>query len=168
MSSGIYRASVPVFVRGFTVAGKLLDKGSAYAEAKKFDVGVLLTARLAPDMHPIPKQIQIASDAAKGAAARLAGVDIPSFPDTETTLDELKTRIAKTIDFMNGLDAAAFEGAEAREIVLKLGPQEIKMSGADYLFTIALPNFFFHLTTTYNILRHNGVEVGKRDFLGWT
>ena len=168
MTPAIYRASVPVFVRGFAATAKILDKGVAFAEARKIDPSVLVNARLAADMHPLSRQIQIASDAAKGAAARLAGVEPPSFADTEASFDELKARIAKTVDFMNGLDAKAFEGGDVREVSLKLGPQEFKMSGADYLFNIATPNFYFHITTAYDILRHNGVEIGKRDFLGWT
>lgn len=168
MTPAIYRASVPVFVRGFAATAKILDKGVAFAEARKIDPSVLVNARLAPDMHPLSRQIQIASDAAKGAAARLAGVEPPSFADTETSFDELKARIARTVDFMNGLDAKAFEGGDVREVSLKLGPQEFKMPGADYLFNIATPNFYFHITTAYDILRHNGVEIGKRDFLGWS
>jgi len=117
-------------------------------------------------MLPLPRQIQMASDGAKGAAARLAGVEIPSMADTETTFPELQARIEKTIAFLKSLDRAAFEGADAREIVMKVGPQEWKMSGQQFLTTFALPNFFFHVTTAYAILRHNGVEIGKRDFLG--
>ncbi len=166
MPFGIYDASVPVLIAGLTNLSKILAKGAAHAEAKGFKPEALLQARLAPDMHPLPNQIQIASDAAKGAAARLAGVDIPSFPDTETTFPELQARIEKTIAFLKGLDPAAFTGAEDREIVLKVGANEWKMPGRQFLTAFALPNFYFHLTTAYALLRHNGVEIGKRDFLG--
>jgi len=161
-----YDASVPVVTASLTSLSKILAKGVAHAEAKGFKPEVLLQARLAPDMHPLPNQIQIASDAAKGAGARLAGVEIPSFPDTETSFPELQARIEKTQAFLKGLDRAAFAGAEDREIVLKVGPNDWKMPGRQFLTTFALPNFFFHVTTAYAILRHNGVEIGKRDFLG--
>ena len=117
-------------------------------------------------MIPLSGQVQIASDHAKGAAARLAGVAIPSFPDTETTFDELQKRITKTVDFIKGLKPAQFDGAEKREVKLKLGPQEVAFTGQNYLFHFALPNFYFHATTAYDILRHNGLDVGKRDFIG--
>lgn len=166
MSFDIYDASVPVFVASLTSLSKILAKGAAHIEAKGFKPDGFLQARLAPDMHPLPNQIQIASDAAKGAAARLAGVDIPSMPDTEVTFAELQDRIAKTVAFLKGLDRTAFEGADTKEIVLKVGPNEWKMSGAQFLTTFALPNFFFHVTTAYALLRSCGVEIGKRDFLG--
>lgn len=166
MSFDIYDASVPVFVASLTSLSKILAKGAAHVEAKGFKPDGFLQARLAPDMHPLPNQIQIASDAAKGAAARLAGVEIPSMPDTETSFAELQARIEKTIAFLKGLDRKAFEGADAKEIVLKVGPNEWKMSGAQFLTTFALPNFFFHVTTAYALLRSSGVEIGKRDFLG--
>ena len=166
MAFDTYDASVPAFIAGLGNLSKILAKGLAHAEAKGFKPEALLQARLAPDMHPLPNQIQIASDAAKGAAARLAGADIPSFPDTETSFAELQERITKTIAFLKGLDRKAFEGADAKEIVLKVGTNEWKMSGAQFLTTFALPNFFFHLTTAYALLRHNAVEIGKRDFLG--
>ena len=166
MSFSIYDVSVPVFTASLTSLSKFLAKGAAHIEAKGFAPEGFLQARLAPDMLPLPRQNQMASDGAKGAAARLAGVEIPSMADTETTFPELQARIEKTIAFLKSLDRAAFEGADAREIVMKVGPQEWKMSGQQFLTTFALPNFFFHVTTAYAILRHNGVEIGKRDFLG--
>lgn len=166
MSLDIYDASVPVFIASLTSLSKFLAKGAAHAEAKGIKPEALLQARLAPDMHPLPNQIQIASDAAKGAAARLAGAEIPSFADTETTFTELQARIEKTITFLKGLDRAAFKGAEDKEISLKAGPNDLKFSGAQFLTSFALPNFFFHVTTAFALLRHNGVEIGKRDFLG--
>ncbi len=166
MSFDTYDASVPVFIASLTSLSKILAKGAAHAAAKGIKPEALLQARLAPDMHPLPNQIQIASDAAKGAAARLAGAEIPSMPDTEASFDELQARIEKTIAFLKGLDRAAFAGAESKELVIKAGPNEWKMSGAQFLTTFALPNFFFHVTIAYALLRHNGVEIGKRDFLG--
>lgn len=166
MAFDIYDASVPVFTASLTSLSKLLAKGADQAASRGLTLDDLLQARLAPDMHPLPNQIQIASDAAKGAAARLAGVDIPAFPDTETTFPELHARIEKTIGFLKGLDRAAFTGADQKEIVLKVGPSEWKMSGQQFLTTFALPNFFFHVTIAYALLRHKGLEIGKRDFLG--
>jgi hypothetical protein len=166
MAFEIYDASVPVLISSLTALSKFLAKGAAHAEAKGFKPEALLQARLAPDMNALPSQIQTASDAAKGLGARLAGVEIPSMPDTETTFPELQARIEKTIAFLKGLDRAAFAGADTKEIVMKVGPNEWKMSGAQYLTTFALPNFFFHVTIAYALLRHNGVEIGKRDFLG--
>ncbi len=127
---------------------------------------MLTSARLAPDMIPLSGQIQIASDTAKGAAARLAGVDVPSWADTEKTIPELKERIAKTIAFIEGLKPEQFEGAESKVIELKAGPNTLSFEALDYLFGFVIPNIYFHATTTYAILRHNGVEIGKRDFLG--
>jgi len=144
----------------------LLDKGAAYAEAKKFDSVVLVNARLAPDMHPLSKQIQILSDSAKFGIARLTGLDAPKFEDTEKTLDELKARIAKTLDYVKSTAASAFEGSEDRQIQIKLPNRTIEMSGLVYLRGWLIPNFFFHVSMAYAILRHNGVDIGKRDFLG--
>lgn len=166
MSFNIYQASVPAFLQTLGALSGILTKAAAHAEAKKIDPSVFITARLAPDMHPLSRQIQILSDSAKGAAARLAGVEIPSFPDTETTFAELQARIAKTIEFVKGLKPAQFEGADTREITLKVGSQEMKFKGAAYLSHFVFPNFYFHSATAYNILRHNGVDVGKRDFIG--
>jgi len=143
-----------------------LDKAAAYAEAKKFDAAVLLNARLAPDMFTLTRQVQIACDMIKGAAARLSGTEIPKYEDNETTIAELKARIAKTLTFVNGVDAAKFAGSEDRDIVLQARAGELRFKGLNYLRDYALPNMYFHITTTYAILRHNGVELGKPDFIG--
>jgi hypothetical protein len=158
---------VPVFVRSFDNLSKIIDKAVANAESRKIDPAVFIGARLAPDMLPFSKQIQIASDTAKGAAARLASVEIPSFADTETTFAELKDRIARTVAFVREADAAKIDASGEREIILKLGKSgEVKFTGTSYLLDFVLPNFFFHITTAYLILRHNGVDVGKLDYLG--
>lgn len=162
MSFSVYAASAPVFVRALNNTAAIIDK----ALAAGLDETAILEARLAPDMHPFPRQIQMASDAAKGAVARLAGVDVPSMPDTETTLAELKERIAKTVAFIESMDAAAYEGAAEREIVLKFPNMELKFTGAEFLTSFALPNFFFHVTTAYALLRATGAPIGKMDFLG--
>ncbi len=166
MSLSMYQASVPVFVRMFGNLSAILDKAAAFAEAKKIDPSVLVNARLAVDMLPLSKQVQIASDAAKGAGARLTGSDVPSFADTETTFPELQARIAKTVDFLKGLDAAQFDGSESKEIVLTLAKGEVRFKGDAYLLNFVLPNFYFHMTTAYAILRHNGLDLGKMDYLG--
>ena len=166
MGISVYQATVPAIQQMFGSLSAILTKAAAHAEAKKIDPSVFINARLAPDMHPLVRQVQIASDNAKGLCARLANVAIPSFPDTETTFADLQQRITKTLDFIKTLKPEQFEGAEKREITLKLGPQEVKWSGQVYLLNFGLPNFYFHVTTAYDILRHNGVEVGKRDFIG--
>lgn len=166
MSLSLYQASVPVFVRMFGNLSAILAKAEAYAAAKKIDPTVLLNARLAPDMHPLTRQIQIASDAAKGCAARLAGVDIPSFADTESSFAELQARITKTLEFIKGLTPAQIDSGEEREVVLKFPGAEMKFQGEDYLLHFVLPNFYFHITTAYAILRHNGLDIGKMDYLG--
>ncbi len=162
MSFSIHQASAPVFARALTNLSAMIDKALAAGVTE----ATLLETRLAPDMHPLPRQIQMASDSAKGAIARLAGVEPPSMPDTETTLAELKERIAATIAYVNSLDAAAFEGSEDREVVLKFPQGEMKFTGCDYLTGFALPNFFFHITIAYALLRANGAPIGKMDFLG--
>jgi uncharacterized protein len=166
MSLSIYEASIPVFTRALGILSTILDKAVAHAEAKKIDPAVFFTARLAPDMFHLGRQVQAVSDAAKAGAARLAGIEPPSFPDTETTFPELQARIAKTVDFLKSIDRAKIEGSEARAFTVKLGPREVNFTGQSYLFTFALPNFYFHVTTAYDILRHNGVALGKIDFLG--
>ena len=166
MSLSMYEASVPGFVNMLNSLSAILDKAAAYAEAKKIDPSVLVNARLAADMHPLSRQIQIASDAVKGGVARLAGVEAPSFPDTETTIAELKARIDKTVAFLNGIDKAKFDGAEDRTVTMKIGPNELQFPAKVFLFEFVAPNFYFHATTAYAILRHNGVEVGKMDFIG--
>jgi hypothetical protein len=165
MTISMYAASVPVFVKMLTNAKGWLMKAQAHAEAKKFDSGVLLNDRLAPDMLNFTKQIQIATDGAKGCGARLAGVDIPSFADNEATLPELVARLDKTIDFLNTLSAAQIDGTEDKDVVLKSAWGERHFKGQPYLLEYVVPNFYFHLTTAYAILRHNGVELGKGDFL---
>ncbi|MFV3334610.1 DUF1993 domain-containing protein [Pseudomonas sp. NY15437] len=166
MSFSIYQASVPVFIRMLGNLSAILAKAAAHAEAKSIDPSVLINARLAPDMFALARQVQIASDSAKGAGARLAGVEVPSFADDETTFDELQARIAKTVEFLKGLKPEQFEGAEARTIELKLRAREVSFTGADFLLGFVNPNFYFHITTAYDILRHNGVEIGKMDYLG--
>lgn len=162
MSFGLYDACVPVLVRGLTNLSGILTK----AEASGIAHAELLDARLAPDMKPLPFQIQSVSDSAKGGAARLAGVDVPSMADTETTFPELQERLARTIAFMEGLDAAKFDGAEDRPVVLKFPQGEMTFSGREYLTGFVLPNTFFHIATAYGILRHKGVALGKMDYLG--
>ena len=166
MTLSIYDASIPVLKRGLTNLAALLHKAEASATARKIDPAVFISARLAPDMHPLTRQVQIASDSAKGGAARLTGSESPSFPDTEATFAELQTRIAKTIAYLDGFTADQFAGAETRDIVLKTPNGDFTFTGQSFLLTFMLPNVFFHITTAYNILRHNGVELGKFDFLG--
>ncbi len=162
----MYEFLVPTVNRMLGNLTALLDKAAAHAEARKFDPANLLNARLAPDMHPLTRQVQIACDIAKGGAARLSGTEVPSYADTETSIDELKARIAKTLAFVNSIDAAAFAGSEERQITIKSPTRELQFNGLDYLRGFALPNFYFHITTAYALLRHNGVEIGKLDYLG--
>lgn len=162
----MHSASVPVFTNTLSQMLKWLDKAQAHAEARKFSPDAFLALRLAPDMLPFAKQVQIASDTAKGCVARLAGVEIPKYEDNEATLDELRARIRKTIDFVGSVDAAKFEGAATREVVMAQRSGELRFGGETYLRFHALPNFFFHATTAYALLRHGGVELGKKDFLG--
>jgi uncharacterized protein len=166
MALSMYTASVPVLVRGLGNLSGLLTKGLASAEARDIDPSILIAARLAPDMHPLSRQVQIATDSAKGAAARLAGAEVPSFADTETTFPELQARIKQTVDFLQTLKAEQFEGADEKTITLPSPNGEMKFSGQDFLLGFALPNFFFHVTIAHAILRHNGVPVGKMDYLG--
>lgn len=166
MPLSMYQASVPVFQRQLGVLSQLLHKGQAHAQAQGQEPAVLLQARLAPDMFPLTRQVQSASDAAKFGAARLAGIAPPRFEDTETTFDELQARIAATLDFLSTVQPDQIDGSEGRSIVLKVGGREMPFEGQPYLLGFVLPNFFFHVTTAYAILRHQGVAVGKRDFLG--
>ena len=167
MTLSMYSASVPVFRQMLGGLSDVLAKAEAHAEEKKIDPVVLLQTRLFPDMFPLTRQVQIASDFAKGVSARLANAEMPAFEDNEQTFSELQTRIAKTRAFIDGLDAAAFAGSEQRDIVLRPGtPKERKLDGHTYLLGYGLPQFFFHVTTVYALLRHNGVEVGKRDYMG--
>jgi hypothetical protein len=166
MNISMYQASAPRFVNTLKNLSLLLDKAQAHAEAKKIEPAALTGFRLFPDMFPLARQVQIACDTAKGAVARLAGVEIPKHEDTEQTFAELKARIAKTIEFIDSVKPAQIDGSEAKEIVMKMRSGEVKLEGLQYLMAFAYPNFYFHATTVYNILRHNGVEIGKRDFLG--
>jgi hypothetical protein len=169
MAISIYQAAVPGVVRMMTSLQKILDKAQAMVDARKWDDAKLLDARLFPDMFPLSRQIQSVSDNAKGLAARLAGVQPPSMPDTETTIAQLKDRLGKTIDFINSLDPAKFEGAESRMVDIPAGGgRTVQTTGLDYMNFGGLPNFYFHATTAYDILRHCGLEVGKRDYLGNT
>jgi len=166
MNISMYQVSVPRFVNILTNLSAILDKAQAHVNAKKIDPSALTTFRLFPDMFPMARQVQIACDTAKGAVARLAGVDIPANEDTEKTLAELKARIATTIAFLQSIKPAQVDGTEAKDITLKRGEKSTTYKGMQFLLGHALPNFYFHVTTAYNILRHNGVEIGKRDFLG--
>lgn len=154
------------FIHSLTALSAILGKAEAHAEAKKIKPDVLPQARLIADMFPLWRQVTIVTDHAKGASARLAGLEVPSYPDTETTVAELQARIAKTIAFLKSIPDSAYEGAEARTITVKAGPRELTFPALQYLHSYAVPNFYFHMTTTYNILRANGVDVGKVDFLG--
>jgi hypothetical protein len=162
----MYQASVPVFLRTLSALSAILDKAAAHAAQRKIEPSVLLGTRLFPDMFPLARQVQLAADFAKGATARLAAIEVPKFADTEATLDELKVRIAKTVEFLKTLKPGQIDGSEDRDITIPIGGQPQSFKGQPYLLYFALPNFFFHATTAYDILRHCGVEVGKRDFLG--
>ena len=165
MALDMHSASVPIFVRMLGNVVNWLDKAEAHATAKKFEPSVYLTARLAPDMLPLPTQIQIACDAAKFCVSRLAGSEGPKFEDTETTLAELRQRIRKTIDYVQSVPADRIDGSDDREITVPRRAGPIQMKGEMYLKHFVLPNFFFHVTTVYALLRHNGVNLGKSDFL---
>ena len=166
MTLSMYQASVPRFVNILGNLSNILDKAQAHIDAKKIADASLTAYRLFPVMLPMTTQVQIACDAAKGVVARLAGVDIPAFEDNEATLADLKARVAKTIAFIQTITPAQIDGTEDKEIVIKRGEKETHYKGMQFLLGHAIPNFYFHVATTYNILRHNGVEIGKRDFLG--
>ena len=167
MTISMYKASVPVFVQFLTSLSAVLDKAAAYAEAKKVEPAVLLNTRLAPDMFPLVRQVRAATDHAISACGRLAGADMPSFSDTEATIPELKDRIAKTIDFLKSLKPAQIDGSEDKAIKIKFPSGATReFTGQSLLLTGSLPNFYFHCTTAYDILRHCGIELGKRDFMG--
>jgi hypothetical protein len=165
-SLNLHAVCIPLFSASLKNLGSVLAKGEANAKERGIDPAVFLASRLAPDMFALTRQVQIATDNAKGMAYRLAGREVPAMEDKETSFEELQARIAKVRDMLNGFKAADFAGAEAREITLKLRSGEVKFSGIDYVTRFAIPNFFFHVTTAYDILRHNGVPVGKPDFLG--
>ena len=166
MTISMYSASVPYFIRMLGNLKAILEKGAAHAAARKFDPVVLFNSRLAPDMLPLVRQVQIASDNAKGCPARLAGIDPPKFEDNETTYAQLIERVDKTLAFLKSLKPSQVDGSEGRDIVLKFPNNTFNFKGQDYLSFFAIPNFTFHVTTAYNILRHNGVEIGKADYLG--
>lgn len=166
MNISMYQASAPRFVSMLNNLAGILHKAAAHAEAKKIDPQVLIDSRLYPDMFPLGRQVQIACDNAKGAVARLAGVEIPKYEDTEKTFDELQARIAKTVEFVNRFKPAQLDGSEDRDIQLKLGKMEVSWKGMQYLLGFALPNFYFHVMTAYAILRRDGVELAKRDYIG--
>jgi hypothetical protein len=166
MNISMYQASAPRFINTLKNLSALLDKGQAHAEAKKIDPLVLTSARLYPDMFAFARQIQTACDTAKGAMARLGGAENPKHEDTEQSFTELKARIAKTIAFLETFKPAQIDGTEDKELTIKLGAREVQWNGMQYLLGFALPNFYFHAATAYDILRHNGVELSKRDFIG--
>ena len=166
MTISMYQASAPVYVQYLNAITGVLDKGAAFAEAKKIDPAVLLQTRLYPDMHPLVKQVQIFTDQAVRGTSRLAGREPPGFPDTETSFPELAQRIAKAIAHVQSFKPADIDGSEERDIVMKTPRGDLNFKGQQYLLAFSLPNFFFHATATYAILRHVGVEIGKMDFMG--
>ena len=166
MNVSMYQASVPRFIHALNNLSVILDKAQAHAQAKKLDEATLTGFRLYPDMLPMARQILIATDTAKGVAARLAGVEIPVYEDTEKTLGELKDRVAKTVAYLQTFTPEQIDGTEDKEIVIKRGDKETRYTGMQFLLGHAVPNVYFHITTAYNILRHNGVDIGKRDYLG--
>ncbi len=166
MTTSIYSISIPILTLGLTNLSAILDKALAQTTAKSVDSKTLAGTRLIVDMLPLSKQVQIACDSAKGAAARLAGIDNPAHEDNEETIEQLKTRISKTLTFINQVTASQLVGSESREIVIAYPNATLKFNGLDFLTKFALPNFYFHTTMAYAILRANGVEVGKMDFLG--
>jgi hypothetical protein len=166
MAISMYSTLMPLSKTLLGALSNVLGKGAEHAKAKGYDPSVLVNARLAPDMFPLSRQVQIATDLAKGGAARLAGQEVPGWPDEEKTIEELQARIAKTIAFLDGFTPAQIDGSEERTIVLKMRAGDMTFTGQRYLIGFVIPNLTFHCTTAYNILRHNGVEIGKRDFLG--
>jgi len=166
MTISMYQSSIPVFIRQLNNLSVILKKGATYAETKKIDQSVLLNSRLAADMFPLVRQVQITSDAVKFGAARLANIEIPSFEDNETTFEQLQERIAKTIKFLQDIKAEQIDGSEAKKISYVQRGKENNFIGLPYLLNYVLPNLYFHITATYAILRHNGVDVGKKDYLG--
>jgi hypothetical protein len=166
MTLSMYQASVPVFAHMLGTLSAILDKGAAFAEARGIEPSVLVNARLAPDMRPLSAQVQLATDMAIRGAARLAGIEFPSNPDTESTFPELQERVNKALRFLEPLSPDQIDGSEDRAITLQMRDGELHFNGQDYLLNFLLPNLYFHVTAAYLILRHNGVELGKRDFLG--
>ena len=166
MSLSMHSASIPYFVRALKNLSAILEKGAAHAQENDIDPSILVTDRLFPDMFPLSRQVQIACDVSKGAAARISGIEAPSHEDNESSFEELIARINKTIEFLNSLPTDKINGTEEKEIKFQAGPYELNFTGATYLSMWALPNIYFHVTTTYNILRHNGVALGKIDYVG--
>jgi uncharacterized protein len=166
MNISMYQASVPPIVRSLNNLITILEKGDSYARAKKIESSILITSRLYPDMHPLSKQVQIASDVTRRGVARLAGLEAPSMADNEQTFAELIDRIKNTITYLETISPAQIDGSEAKTIVLPMGKESMTLQGMPYLNVFILPNLYFHVTTAYNILRHSGVELGKIDFLG--
>ncbi len=166
MTLSMYQAGIPVAIRFLNNLSAIIDKAAAHCTARNIDQSVLVNFRLAPDMLPFSRQVQIASDIVKGGAARLAGVEVPSYEDNEASFDDLKARIAKTVAFLQTFTPAQIDGTEGKEIILKGRTGDRKFTGIDYLTNFVMPNLFFHTTTAYAILRHNGIEIGKKDFLG--
>ena len=162
----MHSASIPYFVRALKNLSAILEKGAAHAQENDIDPSILVTDRLFPDMFPLSRQVQIACDVSKGAAARISGIEAPSHEDNESSFEELIARINKTIEFLNSLPTDKINGTEEKEIKFQAGPYELNFTGATYLSMWALPNIYFHVTTTYNILRHNGVALGKIDYVG--
>lgn len=165
-NTSMYTVLVPTAIRTLSNLSAILYKAEAHAEARKIDPAVLIGSRLYPDMFPLGRQVQIATDIVKGGAARLSGAEPPSWPDDEKSLAELRARLAKAVDYLKGFKAEQIDGSEAKSIVIKMRVGEMQFTGQDYLMAFVLPNLFFHAATAYNILRHNGVELGKQDFLG--
>ena len=165
MKVSMHAMSVELFIPTLGNLSSILERAAASAAQRKFDAGVLLAARLAPDMHPLTRQVQVAGDIAKNSVARLAALDPPRFEDTETTIEQLRARLARTIDFLNGVPASALEGSDSRDIKVPAGERTFEFKGLEFLQRWAIPNVFFHVVTAYDILRHNGVELGKHDFL---
>jgi hypothetical protein len=166
MPLSLYQASVPVHIRQLNGLSAILDKAISYCAERKIDPAAVLHARLSPDMFPLLRQVQVACNHAERGATRLAGMESPTHGDKETSFEELKTRIADTITFLESIDPKKMEGVEDREITFPVGQRQMTLKGADYLFHFSLPNFYFHVTTAYNILRHNGLQIGKQDFMG--
>jgi uncharacterized protein len=162
----MHSASVPLFVKGLNNLSAILDKAQEYIDAKKLDATALTEERLIADMLPFKRQVQVACDFAKGATARLAGVEVPAFEDNEVSIADLKGRIAKTLAFVQSVPAASFDGSEGRNIAVKMRGNDVSFDGLTYLTYMVLPNFYFHLTTAYALLRKNGIDIGKRDFIG--
>jgi hypothetical protein len=166
MSISMYTASVPLFRQILTSLSAILEKAESHADVKKIDPNALLQARLFPDMFPLVRQVQLATDFAKGAAARLAGIEVPRYDDVETDFAGLQARLQKTLAFLDSVPREAIEGAAEREVTVGTGANQRQFKGLPYLLHYALPHFYFHATTAYDILRHNGVEIGKKDFIG--